>query len=65
MAELLLRVLKRAGQVVNNPFAMNEGYTLPKRGDAQKDLQRVANDFYAVTKDLNKTANRELKEHVR
>jgi hypothetical protein len=65
MAELLLRILKRAGQTVNNPFAMNDGYTLPKHGEAQLDWQAVSGDFYKVSKELNKVVNRELKEHVR
>ncbi len=65
MADLLLRALVKAGHALHNPFAMNQGYVLPQRGDGRRDWQRVAGDFDVVSKDLKKIANRELKEHGR
>jgi hypothetical protein len=65
MADLLLRFLVKAGHALNNPFAMNQGYLLPRHGDGRRDWQRVAGDLHVVSKDLKKIANRELKEHGR
>lgn len=65
MAELLLRGLVKVGHALNNPFAMNQGYVLPQRGDGLHDWQRVVGDFHVVSKDLKRIANRELKEHGR
>ena len=42
MADLLLRALIKAGHALNNPFAMNQGYILPRHGDGRRDWQRVA-----------------------
>ena len=65
MANTLLRALVKAGHALNNPFAMNQGYTLPRHGDGRRDWQRVAGDLHVVSKDLKKIAIRELKEHGR
>ncbi len=60
MAELLFRVLARAGQTVNNPFSMNGGYTLPRPGDSRHDFSKIAADMGKVGSDLRKTARMEL-----
>lgn len=65
MAELILRALMQAGRVINNPFAMNSGYVLPKRGDAQADLTKVVGDMRMIGKDLDKIARQEAKRHGR
>lgn len=63
MAELLLRMLVRAGETVHNPFSMGHQYVRPQRGDAAKDLQRVTGDMRRVGADLKKTAQDELRRH--
>jgi hypothetical protein len=63
MSELILRALMQAGRVINNPFAMNNGYVLPKRGDARSDFTQVVGDMRTVGKDLSKTIRQETKRH--
>ena len=65
MTEVILRALMQAGRAINNPFAMNTGYVLPQRGDARADLGKVVGDMRTVGKDLEKTANQEVKRHGR
>ncbi len=61
MAEMILLALMQAGRSINNPFAMNSGYVLPKRGDAQADLAKVVADMHSIGKDLDKKARQETK----
>jgi hypothetical protein len=63
MAKMFFRSLMQAGRVINNPFTMNNGYVLPKHGDAQLDLAKVVGDMRAVGRDLKKTALQEVKRH--
>lgn len=63
MAELLLRVLARAGQTIQNPFLMGRDYVRPERGEIARDYQKVVKDMSVVSKDLKKTAQRELQRH--
>lgn len=64
MAELLLRALARAGQTMPNPFSTGRDYVRPQRGEIARDFQRVAKDMNTVSKDLDKTVQRELQRHV-
>ena len=64
MAELLLRVLARAGQTIPNPFSTGRDYVRPQRGEIARDFHKVAQDMNMVSKDLKKTVQRELQRHV-
>lgn len=63
MAELLLRVLARAGQTIQNPFSTGRDYVRPQRGEIARDFQKVVKDMNTVNKDLKKTVQRELQRH--
>lgn len=63
MAELLLRVLARAGQTIHNPFSMGRSYIKPRPGEINRDFQKVAKDMSSIGKDMKKTAQRELQGH--
>ena len=63
MAELLLKMLERAGQAIHNPFAMGRDYVRPQPGEITKDFHRVARDMKAVGGDLKTTVQRELQRY--
>lgn len=63
MAELLLRVLARAGHAINNPFSMGSEYVRPRHGDMTRDFHRVARDMKTVGSDLRKVAKKELAQN--
>lgn len=63
MAEVLLKMLARAGQTIQNPFSMGGDYIRPRRGEIARDLGRVTGDMKSVGKDLKKAAQRELQRH--
>lgn len=60
MAELLLRVLARAGQTIYNPFSMGGEYVRPQKGDLARDFGRIAGDMRIVGADLTTVAVREV-----
>jgi hypothetical protein len=57
----LIRMLTRAGIVVDNPFHARRQYIRPRPGDAKRDFARVAGDMRMVDRDLRRVAKRELK----
>jgi hypothetical protein len=65
MTTMIFRVLSRASRVINNPFAMNRGYVVPRRGDSANDFKRVVLDMKKVGRDLKKVSSKELAKHGR
>lgn len=60
MGERLLKALASAGRTFNNPFSESRAYTLPRRGDSQKDLRKIVGDMRKVGSDLRKVSEQEL-----
>ncbi|WP_194945177.1 hypothetical protein [Limnohabitans sp. DM1] len=65
MSELILKVLRQAGRAIHNPFAMNNGYVLPRNGDARIDAIKLSGDMRVVGRDLKKTATQALQRHAK
>jgi hypothetical protein len=65
MSELILKVLRQAGRAIHNPFAMNNGYILPRHGDTQSDAIKLSGDMRVIGNDLKKTATQELNRHIK
>jgi len=63
MSELILKALRQAGRAIHNPFAMNNGYVLPRHGDVRSDAIRLSGDMRVIGRDLKKIATQELKRH--
>lgn len=63
MSELILKVLARAGQTIQNPFAMGRDYVRPKKGEIRNDFRKVGKDMGVVGKDMARTVQRELQRH--
>jgi hypothetical protein len=63
MAEILLRVLYKAGRTINNPFSMGGSYVEPRRGDAQKDIVKIVGDMRQVGQDLRKKSDQTFKQY--
>lgn len=60
MGKRLLRALASAGRTFDNPFSASRTYTLPHRGDSQKDFGKIIGDMRNVGSDLRKVSEKEL-----
>lgn len=60
MAEVLLRLLTKAGQQIPNPFGSERQYVKPRLGDGAGDSRTLIGDMSKIGGDLRKVAKREL-----